>query len=152
MDRCRLTIAATGGFFHPLGDQTPIDCRYGEFLETVELPHKKILCVTAETIVDYGGLKNPRAVLVWNMTGMGSQVQPTPEEAARIAASELLVGLTNEAGDPPAGWLRILPYRKGEPQGGSQILWLAPGTRVVLRPANPGSTVIARTLVIPGNS
>lgn len=150
MDRCRLTVAATGAFFHPLGDQTPIDCRYGEFLETADLPHKQLLCVTGDTLTSYGALQDPRAVVLWNMTGVNLQVQPGPEEAARIADAELLVGLTNEANDPPAGWLRVRSARVGEPQGGSQILWLDAGTRIIVRPANAGSTVIVRTLVIPG--
>lgn len=150
-DHCRLSIAATGAFLHPLGDQTPIDCRYGESIDTVDLPHKQILCVSGPVLVSYGGLVNPRAVIVWNVSGEGLQVQPTPEEAAAIAATVLHVGLT--AGDDPplpAAWQEIRPAKPGSGLPGATILWLAPGASVMVRPANPGTTVTVRVLVIPG--
>jgi hypothetical protein len=150
-DHCRLSIAATGAFFHPLGDQTPIDCRYGELIDSVDLPHKQILRVSGPVLVSYGALVNPRAVIVWNVSGEGLQVRPTPEEAAAIAAAVLHVGLT--AGDDPplpTAWQEIRPAQPGSGLPGATILWLAPKARVILRPANPGTTVTVRVLVIPG--
>jgi hypothetical protein len=152
MEQCRLSIAATGAFLHPLGDQTPIDCRYGEMLDTVQLPHKQMLSVISEMVLAFGGLTNPRAVIVWNMSGLGLQVQPTEEQAAAIAAKVLEVGLIGPNASPsPSGWQSIRPTRPGQDLGGSTILWLAPGTRVVLRPATAGVNVLARVLVIPGD-
>lgn len=146
---CRLSIAATGAFLHPLGDQTPIDCRYGELIRTVDLPSRQLKVVDQVLAVDYGSLKNPRAVIVWNVSGQGLQSQPTPEEAAAIAAKVLLVGITGPDGATPTGWQDLRPAKIGEHQGGSTILWLAPGARVVLRPAGT-LAVTARVLVVPG--
>jgi len=119
MDQCRLSIAATGAFWHPLGDQTPIDCRYGETIDSVELPHRQLLRVSGDTPVNYGQLVNPRTVIVWNVSGLGLQVQPTEEEAAAIAAQVLLVGLT--ACSP--GFSRSRPPEggttSGPPEGGT---------------------------------
>lgn len=148
-DFCRLSIAATGAFLHPLGDQTPIDCRYGELIRTVDLPGRCLKVVDQPLLVDYGSLKNPRAVIVWNVSGQGMQSRPTPEEAAAIAAKVLLVGITGPDGAAPTGWQELRPARIGEQQGGSTILWLAPGARVMLRPAGE-SPVTARVLVVPG--
>lgn len=150
MDRCRLSVAATGAFLHPLGDQTPIDCRHSEWIDSIALPHRELLSVDTTTPVPYGSLVNPRAVVVWNLAGVGLQVQPTPEEAAAIAARVLEIGLTDQDLTAPTGWLQLPAALPGKPQGGSQLLWLAPGTRVVLRPAQAGVAVMARVLVLPG--
>lgn len=150
-DVCRLSIAATGAFAHPLGDQTPIDCRYGELIDSVALPYREIVRVAEEQIVDYGRLRNPRAVIVWNVSGEGLQCNPTETAAAAIAAQVLEVGLIGpDAWTTPAGWQSILPAGPGHSRGGSTILWLAAGTRVVLRPGTPGVAVTVRILVLPG--
>jgi hypothetical protein len=148
MDQSRLSINSTGAYWHPLGDQTPIDCRYGEMLDSVDLPHKILRVIEAEHIVDYGPLKNPRACIVWTVSGQGLQSKPTEEEAAAIAAQQLLVGLTGPGGERVTGWQLLRPAKPGEQLGGSAILWLAPGTRVVLRPMN--ARVSVRVLVLPG--
>lgn len=152
MDRCRLSIAATGAFLHPLGQQTPIDCRYGEFLPTVDLAYSRILQIKAVTCIPYGDLVNPRCVIVWNVSGQGLQVRPTEEEAAAIAAQVLLVGLVEGDGDATSvqGWQWLKPADPGSDLAGNTILWLAPGTRVVVRPADPNTYVMARVLVLPG--
>lgn len=150
MEQCRLSIAATGAFMHPLGDQTPIDCRYGELLDTVQLAYRQMLSVSAETPVDYGPLRNPRAVIVWNVSGQGLQVQPTPEEAAQIAAQVLEVGQATVDAGIPNGWQEIRPAVPGSGLGGSTILWLPKNTQVYVRPATTGVRVLARVLVIPG--
>lgn len=147
---CRLSIAATGAFLHPLGEQVPIDCRHGETIPTVRLPHRALLFVTDETLIPYGDLKDPRAVIIWNMSGVGLQTQPDEREAAAIAAKVLEIGLTDDTGLSVTGWLAIPPARPGRSQGGSQILWLSPGTRVAVRAANSQAAVCARVLVIPG--
>lgn len=152
MERCYFSVNAQGAFNHPLGDQTPVDCRYGEFLDTVDLPHKHLLRVAMETVLGFGGLVNPRAVIVWNVSGQGLQIRPTDEEAAAIARQVLLVGLIGSDGPSasPGGWQSLRPAAAGDLQGGSTILWLAPGTRVVLRPAEVDTAVLARILVLPG--
>lgn len=158
MDQCRLSIAATGAFMHPLGDQTPIDCRYGETIDSLDLPHRRFVRVSAEMLLDYGGLRNPRAVVLWNVAGEGLQVIPTDEEAAAIAAKVLEVGLLGTV-EPSAdlasevrtlGWQSIRPACPGQGLSGNTILWLAPGARVVLRPATPGVDILAKVLVLPG--
>jgi hypothetical protein len=115
-----------------------------------------MLSVSEETLVDFGRLVNPRAVIVWNVSGLGLQVQPTEAEAAAIAAKVLEVGLCSLVGPDvwtsPAGWQSLRPARVGQDQGGSTVLWLASGTRVVLRPASAGVTVVTRVLVIPGET
>lgn len=152
MDVCRLSIAATGAFLHPLGDQTPIDCRYGEMIDTVDLPHRWVRLVNRETAVDFGALENPRAAIIWNVSGLGLQIQPTEEEAAKIAEQVLQVGLCGPIpGGTPEGWQSLRAARAGHDQGGSTILWLSPGTGVVVRPQNPGTSVLVRALIIPGN-
>ena len=150
MDTCRLSINANGAFWHPLGDQTPIDCRYGETINSCDLPHRQLAVIERETFVSYGSLKNPRAVVVWNVAGLGLQTQPTEEEAKAIAARMLFVGTTGDE-TIPTGWQLLRPAIPGQDQGGSTTLWLAPGTRVVLRPAFTGARVPVRVLVIPGD-
>lgn len=150
MDQCRLTIAASGGYFHPFFEPLQIDGRYYEVINTPDIPHRQMLVVTDLVAVPFGSLVNPRALIVWNMTGVGLQSNPPPEERARIDASELDVGLTDDESRPPTAWLRIRPATVGWPHGGNQILYLAPGTRVMLRPVNPGHGVTAKILVIPG--
>ena len=150
-DACRLSIAATGAFNHPLGDQTPIDCRYSELIDTVQLPHRQIVRVTEPTVIDYGALQNPRAVIVWNVSGEGLQLQPSPDERAAIAAQVLEVALLGPDGMGwSLGWQSIRPAVPGHSRGGSTILWLARGTRVMLRPELPDTYVMARVLVLPG--
>lgn len=159
-DLCRFSVAATGAFLHPLGDQTPIDCRYGELIDTVQLPHREMLYLTKPTVVPFGALQNPRAVVVWNMSGCNQQTQPTTEEAAAIAAQVLYVAVVSAdcPRDPTPddcrqlGWLELRPAGTGKSQGGSQVLWLAPGAHVVLRPATEAAAVVVRALVIPGAS
>ena len=150
MDTCRLSINANGAFWHPLGDQTPIDCRYGETINSCDLPHRQMAVVEGDTFVKYGGLNNPRAVIVWNVAGLGLQTQPTEEEVKAIAGRMLLVGVTGDE-TLPTGWQLLRPAIPGQDQGGSTTLWLAPGTRVVLRPAFTGARVPVRVLVIPGD-
>ena len=150
MDTCRFSINANGAFWHPLGDQTPIDCRYGETIKSCDLPHRQLAVITDQTTVSYGSLKNPRAVVIWNVAGVNIQTQPTEQEAAGIAKCILLVGLAGADGTP-TGWQLLRPAVPGHDQGGSTTLWLAPGTRVVLRPANERTAVPVRVLVIPGD-
>lgn len=154
LDLARLSVNASGAFYHPLGDQSTIDCRYGEVIDSIELPHRQLLQVQHPARVSYGSLINPRAVIVWNVSGVGLQTLPTEEEAAEIAARILLVGLCDgkHSVDEPRGWQMLLPARVGHDQGGSCILWLPPSTHVVLRPQSIDHPVLARLLIIPGEA
>ena len=90
MDACQLSVNCTGAFWHPLGDNTPIDCRYGEQLQTVELPDRVLLCVTKRTMLDFGRIKHPRAIEVNNVSNQGEHVQPTEEESEAMERKVLL--------------------------------------------------------------
>ena len=151
-NQSRLSIAATGAYMHPLGDQTPIDCRYGEHIDSEELPHRYYARVSAAELVEYGRLVNPRCVVVWNMAGQDLLTFPDEEEAARLARQDLLVGLTD--GDHltiPAARQLIRPAKVGSGLAGNAILWLEPGARVILLPRHAGTVVPARILVLPGD-
>jgi len=152
MNRARLSIASTGAYLHPLGDQTPIDCRYGETITSEELPHRYYARVADSELVEYGRLVNPRCVIVWNMAGQELLTIPTDEEAAELARQELLVGLVD--GDHPTiptARQLIRPAKLGSGLPGNVILWLAPGARVLLLPRYAGVIVPTRILVLPGN-
>ena len=154
MNKARLSMHTGGAFLHPLGDQTPIDCRYGETLRTEELPHRYYATVKDAELVDYGRLVNPRCVIVWNLAGHELLTMPDEEAKARLAKQELLVGLVDdfvgcEAIKPNACQL-LRPAEIGTGLGGNAILWLPAGARVVLAPHHAGCTVPARILVIPG--
>lgn len=152
MNQSRISIAASGAFLHPLGDQTPIDCRYGELVDSEELPHRYHARVRDAELVEYGRLRNPRCVIVWNLAGQELLTVPTDEEAAQLQRQELLVGLV-DADSPtlPTAWQLLRPAQIGSGLGGNTILWLAPGSRVVLRPRHEDAIVPVRILVLPGN-
>jgi len=139
-------VNTTGAFFHPIGDVTPIDCRYGEQLDTVDLPDKLLVRVTGKTPLSWGRVKHPRGVAVTNVSNQGTQTVPSPEEAAAMAARVLFVGFA----DATTPSLRLPPMRPGvDPLGGSQFLWLATGAEVWLDVPD-GVTVIARIQIFPG--
>jgi hypothetical protein len=148
MDRCRLSVNTTGAFFHPLGDVTPIDCRYGEQLDTVDLPDKMLVLVTGKTPIPWGRVKHPRGVAITNVSNQGTQTVPTEEQLQAMAGKVLYVGF----GDASKHSLRLPPMRPGQdPLGGSQFLWLESGAEVWLDvPA--GVTVTARIQIFPGGS
>lgn len=152
MHHARLSMHTGGAFLHPLGDQTPIDCRYGETLRTEELPHRYYATVKDAELVDYGRLINPRCVIVWNLAGHELLTMPDADEKAHLAKQELLVGLV-DAEHPtiiPGACQRLRPAEIGTGLGGNTILWLEPGSRVILLPRTALVTVPARILVIPG--
>ena len=152
MNKARLSMHTGGAFLHPLGDQTPIDCRYGETIQTEELPHRYHARISDAELVDYGRLVNPRAVIVWNLAGQDLLTVPDPEAAAELARQELLVGLVHhDRPTLPAGaWQLLRPAEIGTGLGGNTTLWLAPEARVVLRCHVDGVVVPVRILVIPG--
>jgi len=136
MDSCRLSLVVSGVFNHPLGDQTPIDLRYGEDIATVELPERKLLVITEPTVLTTH-LVNPRAVIVENLAGLGLQTLPTDEEAAAIAAKVLLLGVSEPDRSDASGGQPLLlhPAKAGQSKAQGQFLWLAPGAVVSVRPA-----------------
>lgn len=147
MDDCRLSLNVTGAFLHPLGDQTPIDCRYGETLKTAELPDRQILYVEARTRLDFGRVKNPRAVVIHNVSNQGEQVQPSEEERVMMERRVLFVGF----GENQAPSIELPPSVPGGNQfGGGQFLWLARGASVWLD-VTPGYGTVARVAIFPGN-
>jgi hypothetical protein len=146
MDLCRLSVNSTGAFFHPLGDQTTIDCRYGETIATAQLPDTQLLAVTGRTPLPMGRIHNARGVAIHNVSNQGTQTQPTAEEAAAMAGKILFVGF----GDASAPSLELPPMIPGKTQlGGSQFLWLILGADVWLDTPS-GVTVIARVQIFPG--
>jgi len=147
MESCRLSVNTTGAFFHPLGDVTPIDCRYGEMLATVDLPDKLLLVVTGKTPIPWGRVKSPRAVAICNVSNQGTQSQPTPEERAAMASKILFVGFA----DSTVPSLELPPMVPGGQQfGGSQFLWLIPGVDVWLDVPD-GVSATARIQIFPGS-
>jgi len=147
MESCRLSVNTTGAFFHPLGDVTPIDCRYGEMLATVDLPDKLLLAVTGKTPIPFGRVKSPRAVAITNVSNQGTQVHPTAEERATMAAKILFVGFANAT--VPS--LSLPPMVPGcQDFGGSQFLWLIPGVDVWLDVPD-GVSATARIHIFPGS-
>ena len=147
MDKCRLSLNSTGAFFHPLGDQTPIDCRYGEDLATSDLPDKVLAVIRERTLLDWGRVKRPRAVQIQNVSNQGVQSMPTDEELAVMRQRVLYVGF----GDNSNASLELPPLLPGKTQfGGSQFLWLAPGAVIWLDvPAGASATV--RVQIFPGS-
>jgi len=152
MQHARLSIASSGAYLHPLGDQTPIDCRYGETIDSEELPHRYYARVSDAELVEYGRLQNPRCVIIWNVAGQELLTIPTEEEAAELARQDLLVGLV-DGNSPtiPAARQLIRPAKLGSGLPGNVILWLAPGAQVLLIPRYTGVVVPARILVLPGD-
>ena len=147
MEKCRLSVNTSGAFFHPLGDQTPIDCRYGEDLATVDLPDKMLLRVDSKILIPWGRIKRPRAVEIHNVSNQGVQVNPTEEELVTMQGKVLLVGFANS--DYPS--LSLPPMIPGKTQfGGSQFLWLAPGSAVWLS-VPEGVSATARIAIFPGD-
>jgi hypothetical protein len=153
VNQARLSLHTGGAFLHPLGDQTPIDCRYGETLQTEELPHRYHARVDMAQLVDFGRLVDPRAVIVWNLAGQRLLTMPSEEEKEHLAQQELLVGLVADAVGQinPLACQLLRPAEIGTGLGGNTILWLPPGARVVLAPRQAGCAIPARVLVIPGD-
>lgn len=147
MDKCRLSLNSTGAFFHPLGDVTPIDCRYGEDTATVGLPDKMLMVVRERTLLDWGRVKRPRAVAIHNVSNHGAQSMPTNEELAVMRQRIVYVGF----GDNANASLELPPLLPGKTQfGGNQFLWLASGATVWLDvPAGAAATV--RVQIFPGS-
>jgi hypothetical protein len=147
MEKCRLSVNTSGAFFHPLGDQTSIDCRYGEDLATVDLPDKMLLCVREKIVIPWGRIKRPRGIEIHNVSNQGIQVQPTEEQLAEMVGKVLLIGFGDS--DEPA--LSLPPMIPGKTQfGGSQFLWLAPGASVWLS-VPEGVSALARIALFPGD-
>ena len=147
MEKCRLSLNSTGAFFHPLGDQTPIDCRYGEDIATVDLPDKRLLRIENKHHLDWGRIKSPRAVEIHNVSNQGIQVHPSEEELAVMALNVLYVGFGCSKGPS----LMLPPIIPSKTQfGGSQFLWLSPGADVWLDVAQ-GTSATVRVTIFPGD-
>lgn len=147
MDNSRLSVVVSGAFLHPLGDQVPIDCRYSETLRSPRLPHKYLAYVDSPRLVDYGGLVDPRGVLITNLSGFGLQKYPDETELAKLMRCVLLVG--------PEGQecCELRPAVPGKTaQGTPQWFWLRAGVTLALRPLHDGVPVQARVIVFPGDA
>lgn len=151
MDQSQLALILSGAFFHPLGDQQPIEARTCELINSPDLCHRQLLYVREPTVVPYGGLVNPLLILIWNLAGVGQQTIPTEEEQAAIAARVLRVGLCGPE-DPAtlqgsAQLLQPPPVCSG--YSPACVLRPEPGARVIVAPRSPGEAVPIRVLVIP---
>lgn len=145
MEQGRLSVVITGAYAHPF-DQTAIDARYGELVDSPDLPHKTLQHVGGEAVPLDTGARAARFVLITNATGSELERYPTPAEAAALRRCVLLV--CDQAGRaicalPPADPGRM-------PQGCSQPLFLAEGVRLTLRAAHPDAQCVARVVAVPG--
>lgn len=148
MNKCRLSVNIQGAFMHPLGDQTPIDCRYGEDLATESLPDKALMLVKDKSIIDWGRVKRPRGLEIKNVSNQNTDTMPTEDELAIMQRRILYVGF----GDSDVPALELPPVVPGRSQfGGCQFLWLAPGAVVWLSTAT-GVTTTARVQIFPGSN
>lgn len=138
MEKSQLALVTTGAFMSPLGEQWPIESRWCDLIETEHFAHREMLFVEEETEIPFGPLSDPTAVIVWNLSGVGAQKQPTPEEAAANAAKVVEVESRQ----------LLLPPAIGSGYSPACVIRPVPGSRVVLRPQN-GSRVPCRVLVIP---
>jgi hypothetical protein len=146
MNHCRLSVNVSGAFMHPLGDQTPIDCRYGEDLATEALPDKALIVVREKTVVGWGRVKHPRGLEIKNVSNQTTQKMPEEDELEAMRRSILYVGF----GDSDTPVLELPPFVPGGTQfGGAQFLWLAPGA-VVWLSTTPGALTTARVQIFPG--
>lgn len=150
MEQCRLSVNTSGAFYHPLGDVTTIDCRYGELLSTVDLPDKLLLLVDRKTPIPFGRVKCPRAIVITNVSNHGIQQQPTAEELAEMEQKILYVGFNAAETYHNYASLELPPMVPGKQEfGGSQFLWLRPGADVWLD-VPEGVSVTARIQIFPG--
>jgi hypothetical protein len=146
MNKCRLSVNVSGAFMHPLGDQTPIDCRYGEDLATESLPDKALIVVREKTVVGWGRVKRPRGLEIKNVSNQTAQNMPEEGELEAMRKRVLYVGF----GDSDTPVLKLPPFVPGGAQfGGCQFLWLSPGAVVWLGTA-PGAMTTARVQIFPG--
>lgn len=147
-EKCRLSVNLTGAFLHPLGDQTPIDCRYGETIETVQLSDHDLVLVTGRQWVGYGRVTSPRAVTITNVSNQGAQSMPPADELERMRQRVLLIGFGDNT-EPSLALPPMVPG--GSPFGCGQLLWLCRGATVWLDvPA--GMTAQAKIQAFPGAS
>ena len=145
---CQIILNLNGAFMHPLTDQPrTLDFRYVEEVATIESPIERFLDVSAVQDVDFGGIKNPRAVIVHNITGSRLQTFPSDEEKAILERSVLRYGLGGGRRDG-----RLLPALPGARPGGTVALWIGPGASVQIAPETEGLTVSVRLLILPGQS
>lgn len=153
MEKSQLALVTTGAFMHPYDNQTNIESRWSELIASPDLCHRACMCVDKATVVKYGDLVNPLAVILWNLAGVGVQTIPTAEERAEIEARVLRVYLCGPA-DPPAAQAacQILPPpRVCSGHSPCLVLRPEPGARVIVAPPQPGVAVPIRVLVIPSS-
>ena len=153
MEKSQLALVTTGAFMHPIDQQTNIESRWSELIDSPALCHRACLHVDKPTVVPYGDLVNPLLVIIWNLAGVGQQTIPTAEERAAIEACVLRVGLCGPDDPPliPGAWQILPPPRVCSGHTPSCILRPEPGTRVLVTPQTPGTAVPIRVLCIPAN-
>lgn len=152
MEHCRLSLVLTGAYLHPLGDQTPIESRTSELLDTVDLCHRQLLVINGTQLIPYGAIHDPLYVILWNVAGVGIQTQPTEDERARLAGQVLQVGLCPDSQPPliPGAWQDLPPPAVASGQSPCVILRPSRGSRVIVQPApHAGVSIPIRTLIIP---
>jgi len=140
MEKSQLALILSGAFMSPYGEQIPIESRWCDLIDTELLAHRQMLPVDQETIVPYGSLRDPAAVVIWNLAGVGAQKQPTETEAAANAAKVVEVESKQ----------LLLPPPIGSGYSPACLIRPVPGEPIVLRPRN-GSRVPLRVLVIPSS-
>lgn len=150
MEKSQLALILGGAFMQPFGDQTPIESRWCELIDSELLAYRQMLYVDKEWIVPYGGLTDPVLVIVWNVAGVGEQRIPTVEQAEHHARKVIRVGLLDES-DPRivcSGYQSLPPPPIGSGYSPACVIRPEPGTRVVVAPRHE-LAVPCRIIVIP---
>lgn len=140
VEKSQFALVTTGAFMHFLGDQQPIESRCCELIETPMLAHRQMLYVDRETVIPYGDLVDPTAVVIWNLAGVGAQKIPTDKEAAANAAKVIEVESKQ----------LLLPPPIASGYSPTCIIRPVPGQPITIRPA-PGTRIPIRVFVIPSN-
>lgn len=151
MDKSQLALVLSGAYMHPLADQQNIESRNCELIDSVELAHRQLLYVEKQTVLSYGGLRDPLLVIVWNLAGVGQQTIPTEEERKAIEAKVLRVGLCGPDDPPamPAQCQLVRPPKVCSGYSPACVLRPEPEARVIVAPQSDCGAVPIRFLVIP---
>ncbi len=147
MPDCQIILNLNGAFMHPLTNQPrQLDFRYVEEVATLESPVERFLEVLAPQDVDFSGIKNPRLVILQNLTGTRLTTFPSEEEKAILERSVLRYGLGGGRRDG-----LLLPAVPGVRPGGAAAMWIGPGASVQIAPETDGLAVSVRLLILPGS-
>jgi hypothetical protein len=155
MSTSQLRLHLNGAHFHPAEQQpTAIDLRYGETIDSEELPVNRLATTETPAKLNFGDLLNPRLVVIRNLAGAYLETFPDEEGAAALAKQVLRVGVLPAGENNPTAAdlpLRLLPREAGRTLGGSQALWLADDVEVWIAPEDSEQPVLMRATIFPGN-